>query len=234
MATKAPPEDKATAAVAEDSASASKTKATKKVIKGNLPYTQAPGVFKKTLEGIITAGQPERFTSNFMDTVLGVSGGSARFVPPLLKKMGFLTSDGTPTDLYASFRTEGLRSAAAYTRLKNAFAELFQRNEFIHKASESDVRDNIVAITGLTKSDAYVNYIWSTFKTVRDFVTGDPASQPRAEPAATAHEASSHTLVGSGPARIGLVNSINIVLPESTNINVYNLIFQSLRANLLS
>jgi hypothetical protein len=70
MATKAPPEDKATAAVAEDSASASKTKATKKVIKGNLPYTQAPGVFKKTLEGIITAGQPERFTSNFMDTVL--------------------------------------------------------------------------------------------------------------------------------------------------------------------
>ncbi|RYE69967.1 MAG: hypothetical protein EOP17_02095 [Rhizobiaceae bacterium] len=35
-------------------------KAAKKVIKGNLPYTPAPGVFKKTLEGIITAGQPER------------------------------------------------------------------------------------------------------------------------------------------------------------------------------
>jgi len=30
------------------------------------------------------------------------------------------------------------------------------------------------------------------------------------------------------------VNNINIVLPESTNINTYNLIFQSLRANLLS
>jgi hypothetical protein len=224
----------ATAAAAEGGApGASKPKAAKKVIKGNLPYTPAPGVFKKTLEGIITAGQPERFTSNFMDTVLGVSGGSSRYVPPLLKKMGFLTSDGTPTELYTSFRTEGSRSAAAYTGLKNAFAELFQRNEFIHKASEPEVRDNIVAITGLTKSDVYVNYIWSTFKVVRDFITGDPATQPKVEPTIPAHETSSDSVTG-GPARIGLVNNINIMLPESTNINVYNLIFQSLRANLLS
>lgn len=191
-------------------------------------------MFKKTLEGVITAGQPERFTSNFMDTVLGVSGGSSRYVPPLLKKMGFLTSDGTPTDLYTSFRTEGSRSAAAYASLKNAFSELFQRNEFIHKANEPDVRDNIVAVTGLTKNDVYVNYIWSTFKALRDFITGDPATQPRAELTTAPHETSLPTLIGGGATRIGLVNSINIVLPESTNINVYNLIFQSLRANLLS
>jgi hypothetical protein len=219
----------------EDSAAeAGKTKAARKVIKGNLPYTPSPGVFKKTLEGIVTAGQPERFTSNFMDTMLGVSGGSSRYVPPLLKKMGFLTSDGSPTDLYTSFRTEGSRSVAAYTGLKNAFAELFQRNEFIHKANEPEVRDNIVAITGLTKSDVYVNYIWSTFKALRDFITGDPATQSKGEVTSNIDETPSPPFSGSGPARMGLVNNINIVLPESTNINVYNLIFQSLRANLMS
>jgi hypothetical protein len=207
---------------------------TKKVIKGNLPYTPAPGVFKKTLEGIITAEQPERFTSNFMDTVLGVSGGSSRYVPPLLKKMGFLTSDGTPTELYTSFRTEGSRSSAAYTGLKNAFAELFQRNEFIHKANEPEVRDNVVAITGLTKTDIYVNYIWSTFKVVRDFITSDPASQPKPDAAPPSVETPTTGTSAGASARVGLVNNINIVLPESTNINVYNLIFQSLRANLLS
>src|SRR5215210_3787209 len=103
----------------EEGSGAEEKAKSKKVIKGNLPYTPAPGVFKKTLEGIITAGQPERFTSNFMETVLGVAGGSSRYVPPLLKKMGFLTSDGTPTDLYISFRTEGSRSAAAFTGLKS-------------------------------------------------------------------------------------------------------------------
>jgi uncharacterized protein DUF5343 len=225
----------ATAAAAEDGApGATKTKAPKKAIKGNLPYTPASGVFKKTLEGIVTAGQPERFTSNFMDTVLGVSGGSSRYVPPLLKKMGFLTSDGTPRDLYTSFRTEGSRSTAAYKGLKNAFPELFQRNEFIHKAGEPEVRDNIVAITGLTKNDTYVSYIWSTFKALRDFITSDPATtQSKAEAVIPVHE-TSFEFVGGGPARLGLVNNINIVLPESTNINTYNLIFQSLRANLLS
>jgi Family of unknown function (DUF5343) len=111
----------ATAAKPEEGGADARKAKTRKVIKGNLPYTPAPGVFKKTLEGIITAGQPERFTSNFMDTVLGVSGGSSRYVPPLLKKMGFLTSDGTPTDLYTSFRTGGSRSSAAYTGLKSAF-----------------------------------------------------------------------------------------------------------------
>lgn len=204
----------------------------KKVIKGNLPYTPAPGVFKKTLEGIVTAGQPERFTTNFMETVLGVTGGSARYVPPLLKKMGFLTSDGSPTDLYTSFRPDGSRSSAAYAGMKNAFGELFQRNEFIHKANEAEARDHIVAITGLSKNDAYVNYIWSTFKAVRDFITGDPATQPKAESAAHMKEEPNSSSVGM-QGRVGLVNNINIVLPESTNITVYNLIFQSLRANLL-
>lgn len=224
----------AATAAAEGGAETGKAKA-KKVIKGNLPYTHAPGVFKKALEGIITAGQPERFTSNFMDTMLGVSGGSSRYVPPLLKKMNFLTSDGTPTDLYTSFRTEGSRSSAAYAGLKNAFGELFQRNEFIHKANEPEVRDNIVAITGLTKNDPYVNSIWATFKVVRDFITGDPATQqPKSElPGATDDKLQKPTN-DSGPTRLGLVNNINIVLPESTNIDVYNLIFQSLRANLLS
>ena len=217
----------------ESDGQAGKAKA-KKVIKGNLPYSPAPGVFKKALEGIITAEQPERFTSNFMDTVLGVSGGSSRYVPPLLKKMGFITSDGKPTELYTSFRTDGSRSSSAYTGLKSAFAELFQRNEFIHKANEPEVRDNIVAITGLTKTDIYVNYIWSTFKVVRDFVTSDPASQLKADPAPVAATETLTTGAGLGSsARLGLVNNINIVLPESTNINVYNLIFQSLRANLL-
>lgn len=205
----------------------------KKVIKGNLPYTQSPGVFKKTLEGIVTAGQPERFTSNFMDTMLGVTGGSARYVPPLLKKMGLLTSDGSPTELYASFRTDGSRSAAAFAGLESAFRELFQRNEYIYKAPEAEVKDHIVAITGLTKNDTYVNYIWSTFKVIRDFIVGDPALISKG--ISVTEQPSNEQPQGAAPlGGIGLINNINIVLPESTNINVYNLIFQSLRANLLS
>jgi hypothetical protein len=209
-----------------------KARAPNKVIRGSLPYTQASGVFKKALDGIISASQPERFTQNFLETVIGVTGGSSRYVPPLLKKMGFLTSDGVPTELYTSFRTDGSRSSAAFEGLKNAFGELFQRNEFIHRASEADTKDNIVAITGLTKTDMHVGYIYSTFKVVRDFITNEGEIRPRIESVSAQVDAQGHQ-ANSAPSRIGLVNNLNIVLPESTNITVYNLIFQSLRSNIL-
>lgn len=215
-----------------DASEVGKAKTPRKVIKGNLPSTPASGVFKKTLDGLIAAGQPERFTPSFMETILGVTGGSSRYVPPLLKKMGFLTSDSAPTDLYSSFRTDGSRSAAAFVGLKSAFGELFQRNEFIHKASEPEVRDHIVAITGLPKSDPYVGYIFNTFKVVRDFISGDPSMLPKVEPPSNTVDLAATSSLGASN-RVGLINNINIVLPESTNITVYNLIFQSLRANLL-
>ena len=55
----------------------------KREIKGGLPYSTSPGTFKKALDGIIVAERPDRFSGDFMSTVLKVSGGSARPVPPM-------------------------------------------------------------------------------------------------------------------------------------------------------
>ena len=109
-------------------------------IPGNLPYTSSPGVFSSILQGIISAQRPEKFSGDFMNTVLKATGGSAIAVPPILKKMGFLTSDGSPTDLYSKFKTESGRSKAAFEGLKRAFPELFRRNESAHKLEDNKLR----------------------------------------------------------------------------------------------
>src|SRR3546814_9456116 len=88
-----------------------------------------------------------------MGTILKLTGGGARTVPPFLKKMQFLGADGTPTPLYSQFKTDGGRSQAAYEGLRNAYGELFRRNEYIHKAEENSAKDTIVEITGLTKKE---------------------------------------------------------------------------------
>ena len=108
------------------------SKSGRREIKGGIPYTIAPGVLKKTLEAVVAAERPDKFGPNYMATILHLSGGAARAVPPFLKKMQFLGSDGTPTNLYSKFKTDGGRSQAAYEGLKHAFAELFRRNEYIH------------------------------------------------------------------------------------------------------
>src|SRR3546814_7235614 len=96
-----------------------------------------------------------------MGTILKLTGGGARTVPPFLKKMQFLGADGTPTPLYSKFKTDGGRSQAAYEGLRNAYGELFRRNEYIHKADENSVKDTIVEITGLKKNDPITRLMYS-------------------------------------------------------------------------
>ena len=78
-----------------------------------VPYLQAHGNITKTLDKIKTAQVPARFSRDFLETTLNLSGGSARPVIPFLKRTGFLGDDGTPTDLYRRFRNDAQSGAAA-------------------------------------------------------------------------------------------------------------------------
>jgi hypothetical protein len=150
-----------------------------------------------------------------MSTILKLTGGAARAVPPLLKKMQFIGTDGTPTLLYSKFKTDNGRSQAAYEGLKNAFGELFRRNEYIHKADESSVKDTIVEITGLKKSDPILRLMYSTFDAIRTFIVGDISGIAEAEIAddggVVQTRSDSAPLLGSS---LGLSYQINIVLPD--------------------
>lgn len=145
-------------------------------IKGGLPYAVAPGVFKRALEGIIVSERPDKFSGHFLSTILNLTGGSAKAVPPLLKKMNFLSSDGTPTDLYSKFKSDSARSFAALEGLKSAFSEMFKRNEFVHKADDVKVIDLIVEITGLRKTDRIVGFTYQTFETIRSYIDKNGAT----------------------------------------------------------
>jgi hypothetical protein len=208
-------------------------------IAGNLPYTTAHGVLKTVLDGIITAERPDKFSGDFLATVLKVSGGSARAVPPILKRMGFLAPDGSPTDLYSRFKSDSGRSSAALEGLRRAFAELFRRNEFIHRADADKVRDLIVEITGLNKNDPVVRAIAGTFQAIKGFVDVTKVSDEEADKAGRSDAAAGNSGDGapidqSSRREIGLNYHINVVLPETTNVQVFNAIFRSLKENLLS
>lgn len=209
-------------------------------IKGNLPYTAYPGSLKSVLEAIILAERPEKFSTNFLETVLKMSGGGARSVPPLMKKMGFLEGDGTPTDRYSRFKTETKRAQAASEGLRLAFGELFRRNEFIDRASEEQVKDLIVEITGLNRNDQIIRLIYNTFDIIRSFVPNnlrgqikDSETEIKVEVRREDEGADRADSVAGSVKKLGISYQINIVLPETENQMVFDAIFNSLRRNLL-
>lgn len=208
----------------------------KREIKGGLPYATAPGTLKRALDGIIVAERPDRFSGDFMATMLKILGGSQRPIPPMLRKMGFITSDGTPTELFSKFKSDSARGQAALDGLKNAYAEIFKRNEYAHRATEAEVKDIIIEITGLQKSDQIVKMISQTFEIIRVFA--DKTSTPTgvdgvASSSESFRDDTAFVPISKPSSNLGLAYNINIVLPQTDNIAVFNAIFRSLRENLL-
>lgn len=229
--------DESNSNLAADESDAQGGAQTRRKIPGGFPYTLSPGVLARVLEKLPISEKPGIFTQDFLGTVLGVTGGSARPIIPILKATGLLNQSGSPTELYAQFQTDGGRAKSAEQALRNGFVEIFKRNQFAHRADEKAIVDIIVAVTGLPKIDRIARSIFTTFevfqayaKLAREEATSVPPVEiSTSEIAPARHDEG----LQRGTSKLGLVYNINVVLPETTNVEVYNAIFKSLRSNLL-
>ncbi len=199
--------------------------------KASLPYLNAYGAITKVLEKIIRASTPDRFTQDFLATKLGMKGGSVKALIPFLKRTGFLNSDGTPTDLYNQFRNESLRKVAAAQATRTGYAPLYEISEYIHDASASDLKGTIVQVTGLDSKSSTVKGIIGSFKALTNF-----ADFEAKKPKTPQKESDSISMSDKGerqPVDIKLGYTINLNLPATSDVAVFNAIFKSLRDNLL-
>lgn len=218
--------------------SASDKKRPIRQIPGNLPYTSSLGVFKRALEKLIEGEKPTTFNRDFLGTVLGVSGGAANPVIPILKKTGFLTDSGAPTEIYADFQTNSGRANAALLALKRGFSEIFRKNQYAHKADKSKIVDIIRSVTGLPSGDPVIGYIYGTFNALQEYAKGatetsDAGDEGEELDTSIGTTQPIHQAQTPIAPPLGLSYQINIILPETSNIEVFNAIFKSLRDNLL-
>lgn len=208
------------------------------VMAEKLPYVPNYGVIAKALEKIKTAAAPPRFTQDFLATKLGLPGGTPRSVIPFLKRSGFLGSDGVPTELYKRFRNPAETGRAAAEALKIAYRPLYEINEYVHDLKDPDLKGVIVQATGLAPDAGTVKVILGSFKALKAFAKfGDEAeAASSAVPSGqdVAEEAPSTAATAAGAQlRLGLSYTINLNLPATSDITVFNAIFKSLREHLL-
>lgn len=213
------------------------------ILSANLPYLSSPNSIKNALEKIRAAATPDRVTKDFVSTLLQIKGGTGAAIPPFLKRIGFVGSDGTPTDLYKRFRNPTTGGAAVADAIRIGYKDLLQANEFFHRLGDRELLALIVQVTGAEANGQVAKFTFSTLKALRSFADFDAGIKRDVDPEPSngidveaPAQRNLHIPSAQGQGRVGLNLSytINLNLPATSEQAVFNAIFRSLKEHLLS
>ncbi|MCV6624042.1 MAG: DUF5343 domain-containing protein [Cellvibrionaceae bacterium] len=172
---------------------------------------------------------------------IGFASSNDRAIIPLLKDLGFLSANGVPTQRYHNYRNPSLSKKIMGEALHEAYEELFHINA---KPSKSD-RDAIVGKfkTAHNVKDRVAESQAMTFFGLLDHADlSSQPSQPASSEATTEEKPEPEGYSNGGPIQsqpatmTGIPNlryNIEIHLPATKDIEVYNAIFKSLKEHLV-
>ena len=204
-----------------------------------LPMTKnIPSLFQKVIEG--TA--PEKFTIAHLRG-LGFNSSNDNSFIPLLKALGFLTEDGTPTKRYHEYRDKSKSKGIMAQAIRESYGDLFHINE---KPTEVN-KDEIIGKFKSTfnTSDRVAEQQTRTFYALLKLADLDAISKTKNEfeevkeisendKKGGALSVQSEKLNLFNRSFSGLRYNIEIHLPATKDIEVYNAIFKSLREHLIN
>lgn len=208
------------------------------------PYVIATGVLSKVFEKIKEASTPPRFTQDYLVTKLGFAkSGSTLAMIPFLKKLGFLGSDGVPSELYEKFRNPNatIAGVAIAKGMKIAYADLYERNEYFHNLDKSDLKSFLIEVTGAEQGNRSVSSIVNTIEVLKSYASFDFEGAAKKEeqkkderPNQTVSTPSLNTTQNYRDIGFNISYTINLNLPETSDITVFDAIFKSLKEHILS
>ena len=197
------------------------------------PYMMSNNKIAPIISKIQTAAKPPKLTLEVLRSI-GFSSTNDRAVIPLLKKLSFLSEDGVPTSYYDQLRDKTTSRTIMASRIRELYSELFAINVKINEDSEANIKGAISRVTG--KDDVGVTRIFNTFKALCDVADFNIEIIEKETPIINSENdvrSEAITLKTDTPTSTAFHYNIQIHLPATTDISVYNAIFKSLKENLI-
>jgi hypothetical protein len=195
-------------------------------------YGQLPEIFQR-----ISQGQaPNKFTTQHLKDI-GFTSSNYRAIIPLLKALGFLSADGSPTPRYHEYRNSAQSKKVMAEALREAYGDLFTitatpaskdreliegKFKSVHNATPITAKlmaSTFYALLGLADLSA-TSGIQKEEKKADTPPPLTPEKPPPAAPTPPIHQHPS------------LHYNIQIHLPATKDIEVYNSIFRALKEHL--
>lgn len=194
-------------------------------------------IFLKIIEG----AAPTKFTIAHLKG-LGFSSSNDFGVLPLLKDLNFLTGDGSPTNRYLAYRDRTQSRRVLGEALREAYSDLFLINEQLSEKDKTAVEGKFKQVHNVT--DRVAAEQSKTFFALMQLadVTKHSSNLTAAsagkliEKPESASPSASNTVPADIVPRVslgGLRYNIEIHLPATKDVEVYNAIFKSLKEHLI-
>ena len=196
-----------------------------------LPTNRIPDLFGKIRDG----QAPERFTHQLLKD-WGFSSTNDRAFVPLLKELGFLTVDGKPTHRYHEYRDHSRSKQVIAQALRDAYSDIFLIKEHPTTADKTAVEGKFKSFHNA--SDNVAGLMAKTFFGL--LALADLSAKKRSTTIAMdaiqapAEKAPPPVSEGNNWGHTGLHYNIQIHLPATKDVEVYNAIFKSLREHLFN
>lgn len=180
------------------------------------------------------AAKPKKFSHTLLKQ-MGFSSSNDRAIIPLLKGLGFLTEDGVPTEYYDRLKDSNDHPFVIGERITNLYKDLYAINTEMHDASETAIKGAIARVTG--KDSKTVARYFATFKALTkeaEFGSSPKLTKPETPKAEIENKQVKKPISPAGDnISMSFQHNIEIHLPATTDVSVYNAIFKSIRENLL-
>ncbi|MDG2533544.1 DUF5343 domain-containing protein [Sphingomonas sp. HITSZ_GF] len=188
---------------------------------------RVPEVFNKIRDG----QAPSQVTNQLLKD-WGFSSSADRAFIPLLKSLGFLTPTGQPTQRYHDYRDHSRSKVVMGEALREAYQDIFLIKANPTKADQGSITGKFKSFHNA--SDDVAQRMSKTFFALLELADLSGGEKPKAEKEAAVEEqinsaAKPVSPVISSPALAGLHYNVQIHLPATKDVEVYNAIFKSLR-----
>jgi hypothetical protein len=199
-------------------------------------YTQEFKRLEEFFSKIRDAQAPDKFTNQLL-LDWGYKSTNHRPFIAILKALNFLTADGTPTQRYKEYRNHSVSKSIIGDAIKEAYSDIFLIKEKPTGSDKSLIEGKFKSYHNA--SDTVASLMTKTFFALLDLADlNAPAAalfkKQKDKPEEEHHEKTETIAANIKPhSDFGLHYNIQIHLPATKDVEVYNAIFKSLKDHLI-
>ncbi len=195
------------------------------------PYTPNPVNIKRFLQKMQDWGIPPKLDVAYLKT-LGFKSSNDRYIPGILKLLGFLDSNGVPQSIWNDYKDKKKAPAVLASAIRNAYSDLFNRFPDANKADVSTIQNYFSSKFGA--SGIVARLAEQTFKNLCEMADFEavPVVEGATPPAIPAIEKVAKTATGSKEVTINI--NIQLQLPATEDATIYDNLFSALKKHLFS